>query len=108
METTSLQETKYRGYLDDTCIITGDCSICLFILKNKEIKSVKIPFPELSNKIAEYADFIKISQNMIINRNHFVEIYETKSRLILMEPENILKVSRKNWNRFNAGIKQEL
>lgn len=85
---------------DEICFIIGNRINCLFFLKNKQIKSVKISFDILHSILELHLDFLRINQITIINTSNFIDIVNKKERMILMKTGNILNVSRRNWEHF--------
>ncbi|MDR1403899.1 MAG: LytTR family transcriptional regulator DNA-binding domain-containing protein [Tannerellaceae bacterium] len=94
------KEKMIDSYLKETCFIIADSAKCFFMIKNGEIKFMKIHMLELLDLLVKYDDFVRINRNVIINTVYFIDIYKNKDRMILMKTGNILKVSRRNWVHF--------
>lgn len=85
---------------DKVCFILGNTKICYFIMENKTVEIVKISLVDIINHSENQNCYILINRSVIINTQYFVNVFNSKERLILMKTGNILKVSRKCWFNF--------
>lgn len=84
----------------NTCFILSSGRISFFIMGDKTIRIANIPLNDLENFLELESCYIRINRSIIINTQYFVNVFNSKERLILMKTGNILKVSRKNWINF--------
>lgn len=85
---------------DKICFILGNSKICYFIMEDKTIEIAKISLMDIMNHPENQNYYILINRSVIINTQYFVNVFNSKERLILMKTGNILKVSRKHWFNF--------